>query len=184
VSSNIGKERGSQPQHPQTESSSTVPNQQHCTDPLITRETGQQSLGYGLPSFPHLRPVIAYVPVQPGEVYNSERSPHLPQYEPGPPGVPVTRDGTASRSDGRIPSGVHDEPKKLPGKEYPVFSSPPLNLTGIFDLSPIASLVLDAPHHGDDQGHMDRPDDEIKQLLLPTRGDAIAAVCPPPAAAD
>ena len=43
----------------------------------------------------------------------------------------------------------------------------------------MASLVLEAPHHPDDQGHMDRSGD-LKRLLLPTRGDAVAAVCPPP----
>ena len=39
--------------------------------------------------------------------------------------------------------------------------------------------MLEAPRNGDDQGHMDRPE-ELKRLLLPTRGDAVAAVCPPP----
>ena len=43
----------------------------------------------------------------------------------------------------------------------------------------MAPLVLEAPHHLDDQGHMDRSGD-LKRLLLPTRGDAVAAVCPPP----
>ena len=35
------------------------------------------------------------------------------------------------------------------------------------------------PHHPDDPGHMDRSG-ELKQLLLSTRDDAVAAVCPPP----
>ena len=43
----------------------------------------------------------------------------------------------------------------------------------------MASPVLEAPHHLDDQGHMDRSGD-LKRLLLPTRDDAVSAVCPPP----
>jgi hypothetical protein len=139
VSSNIGKERGSQaqnghsisqPQLSRTESSGTVPNQQHRTDPLITRGMGLPSSGHaatmGVPSFPHFRPVIAYVPVHPDEVYNPDRSPPLPPYE-----LPVTQEGAPSRSGTRIPGDVRDEPKKLPGKKYLVFSLPPLKLTGI-----------------------------------------------------
>jgi len=86
----------------------------------MTRETGLPSSGHaaiGVPSFPHFRPVIAYVPVHPDEVYNPERSPPLPPYELGPPAVPVPQEGAPSRSGARIPSGVRDEPKKLPGKK-------------------------------------------------------------------
>ena len=39
--------------------------------------------------------------------------------------------------------------------------------------------MLEAPRHRDDQGHMDRPE-ELKQLFLPTRNDAVAAVYPSP----
>ena len=39
--------------------------------------------------------------------------------------------------------------------------------------------MLEVPHHRDDQGHMGHPED-LKPLLLPTRDDAVAAVCPPP----
>lgn len=132
VSSNIGKERGSQPQHghsisqpqhSQSESGGIVPNQQHRTDPLITRETGLSSPGHaatvGVPPFQPFRPVIAYVPVHTDEVNNPERSPPLPPYEPGPPTVPVTQEGAPSRSGAKIPSDARDEPKKLPGKMYP-----------------------------------------------------------------
>jgi len=136
VSSNIGKERGSQAQlrhpisqgqHSRSESSGIVPNQQHRTDPLITRETGLPSSEYataiGAPSFPHFRAVVAYVPVHPDEISNPERSPPPPPYVS--PGVPVAQEGVPSRSGARMPTEVRDEPKKLPGKKYPIFSSPP-----------------------------------------------------------
>lgn len=143
VSSNTGKERGSQSQlghsisqaqHPRSESSGMVPNQQYRTDPLMVRETGlpssEHAAAIAVPPFPHFRPVIAYIPVHPDEISNPERSPPPPAYQPSlspAPGVPVAQEGTASRSGARIPSSVHDEPKKLPGKNYPIFSSALLN---------------------------------------------------------
>jgi hypothetical protein len=39
--------------------------------------------------------------------------------------------------------------------------------------------VQEVPHHPDDPGHVDRSAD-LKRVLLPTRDDAVAAVCPPP----
>jgi hypothetical protein len=140
LSSNIEKDRVSQaqhgrsisqPQHSQSESSRILPNQQHRTDPSITRETGLPSeypAAIGAPSFTHFRPVLAYVPVHPDEIYDPERSPPLPPYESGPLGVPVAQEGAPSRSGTRIPGEARDEPKKLPGKKNPISSSPPLNV--------------------------------------------------------
>ena len=192
VSSNMGKELGSQaqagqpisrPQHSQRESGGIVPNQQHRTDPLITRQaeipSSEHAATIEAASFPHLRQVIAYVPVYPGEVYNPEHAPPPPLYQPSlSPRVPVAQEGAPSRSGARIPGEVHDEPKKLSGKNISHLLFGTVGLTGVFVLSPIASLVLEAPYHPDDQGHMDRSG-EVKQLLLPTRDDAVAAVCPP-----
>ena len=145
VSSNIGKERGSQvqpgysisqPERSRGESSGIVPNHQHRTDPLITRETGQPSSEHaaaiGLPSFPHFRPVIAYIPVQPDEISNPERSPPLPPYESSPStGLPIPR--AAAPSGTRTSTEVRDGPKKLPGKRHSILCSSLLNsLTSSF----------------------------------------------------
>ena len=141
VSSNTGKERVSQaqsghsisqPQHSQSESSRILPNQQHRTDPSITRETGlpswEHAAAIGAPSFPHFRPVIAYIPVHPDEIHDPDRSPPLPPYEPESLEVPVAQEGALSRSGARIPGEARDEPRKLPGEKSPIFSSLPLNL--------------------------------------------------------
>ena len=141
VSSNIGKERGPQaqpghsilqPERSQGESSGIVPNHQHRTEPSITRETGQLSSDHaaaiGLPSFPHFRPVIAYIPVHPDEISNPERSPPLPSYESSlSPGVPIAQEAAPSRSGARTSSEVRDGPKKLPGKRHSIIPSPLLN---------------------------------------------------------
>ena len=143
VSPNVGKERVlkvqpghsiSQLQHSRSESSSMVPNQQHRTDPLIPREMGLLS-GHasakglkGVVPFEHFRPDMASVPVPTDEGYNSERSQPLPPNKLGPPGVQVTLEEAPSISSARAPSDVRDGPNKLPGKKYPIFSSPPINL--------------------------------------------------------
>jgi hypothetical protein len=153
VPSNMGKERGSQAQpghpipqrqHPQHESGGMTPNQQHRTGPLITRQTEISSSEHAatveVPSFPHFRPVIAYIPVHPDEISNPERSPPLPPYEPIlSPGVPVVQEAAPSRSGTRISSEVCDEPKKLPGKSHPTLSSLLLNS--------LASLFCHPQHH-------------------------------------
>jgi len=146
VSSNMGKELGSQaqpgqaisrPQYSQREIGGIVPNEQRRTDPLITRQAEIPSSEHAAPtevaSYPHFRQILAYVPVYPGEVYNPERAPPPPPYQPSlSPGVPVAQEGAPSRSGARIP-GEDDEPKKLPGKTYPIFSSALLN-------SPVSSF--------------------------------------------
>ena len=141
VPSNMGKERGSQaqpghptpqPQHSLCEGGGIAPNQQHRADLLITRQTEIPSSGHAatieVPSFPHFRPVIAYVPVHPDEISNPERSPPPPPYEPGlSPGVTIVQEAAPSRSGNRISSEVRDEPKKLPGKSHLTLSSLLLN---------------------------------------------------------
>ena len=60
---------------------------------------------------------------------------HRPDPEPSSPPPPykqreapsVTSVQEGSRSRAGVPTEPRDEPKKLPGKKYPIFSSPPLN---------------------------------------------------------
>jgi hypothetical protein len=76
-----------------------------------------------------------YIPVNPDEISNPERSPPLPPYESSlSPGAPVTQEAASSRSGVRTSSEVRDEPKKLPGKKtlYSLFAI--VELTGIFVL--------------------------------------------------
>ena len=141
VPSNMGKERGSQAQpghpipqlqHSQREGGGITPDQQHRTDPLITKQTeipsSERAATIEVPSFPHFRPVIAYVPVHPDEISNPERSPPPPPYESSlSPGAPVVQEATPSRSGTRISSEVRDEPKTLPGKRRPTLTSLLLN---------------------------------------------------------
>lgn len=210
VSPNMREARGSQAQpghsisqqHSQPESR-VPPNEQYRVDPLIARQTGIPSGPAAPISVPSSQykfvPVVTYVPVPVGD------SPSLPPYERSAPlgGAPVSQGGAPSTSGAGISSETRDESNKSSGKKVsdPLFAT--FELTGLFVLSPTASLApavpndspnlkgktrknpfgesvaSESPRHPDGQSQMDRSG-EIKRLLVPSKEEATAAVCPPP----
>ena len=143
----------SQPQYSQRDSGGMVPpNEPHRPEPLTTSQTeippsGQATATGVLPSM-YFPPGTGFLltPIPPGDPADSmrqavginqtgfqhghgpnpEHASPPPPYEQGEdPSVISVQEGSRPRA--RVPMEPRDGAKKLPGKKYPIFSSPPLN---------------------------------------------------------
>ena len=142
-------------QHSQRESGGMVPlNEQHRPEPLTTRQTeippSRQATATGVPSSLYVPPGMGLLvtPIPPGDIADSimrqassvnqtgSQHEHDPNTEsPSPPPSCPPREAPSVTSVGQegsrprtgVPTEVRDKPKKRPGKQYPIFSSPPLN---------------------------------------------------------
>jgi len=144
----------SQLQHSQRESEGVAPpNEQHRLAQTEITSSGQATATTLSPSL-HVSTGtgtgVLVIPIPPANLQNVVNSitgqaagvnqagvqyGHRPNPEPPSPPPPYKRRETplvtsvqeGSRPRAGVPAEPHDEPKKLPGKKYPIFSSPPLN---------------------------------------------------------